>query len=122
MSATIEIEDSYSSGVYSKRPVVIVRGRGAVVWDAEEREYIDCTAGYGVANIGHGRPEIAAALAAQASRLRPGGFDPNPAARALAGDRKRRNTAGITIGLTDHPSRLRFLYPPAILPPPPAGL
>src|SRR5258708_2487352 len=69
MIATIALENMYGSGVYSKRPVVIVRGSGASLWDAEEREYIDCTAGYGVANIGHGRPEIAAAIAAQAQRL-----------------------------------------------------
>ena len=69
MIATIDLENTYTSGVYSKRPVVIVRGNGALVWDAEGREYIDCTAGYGVASIGHGRPELAAALALQAQRL-----------------------------------------------------
>ena len=69
MNATIELENTYTSGVYSKRPVAIVRGSGALVWDVEGREYIDCTAGYGVANIGHSRPEIAAAIAAQAQRL-----------------------------------------------------
>src|SRR6266702_2783245 len=69
MNATIDLENTYTSGVYSKRPVTIVRGSGALVWDAEGREYIDCTAGYGVANIGHARPEIAAAIAAQAQRL-----------------------------------------------------
>ncbi len=69
MIATIDLENTYTSGVYSKRPVVIVRGCGALVWDAEGREYIDCTSGYGVANIGHARPEIAAALASQAQRL-----------------------------------------------------
>ncbi len=69
MIGTIDLENTYTSGVYSKRPVVIVRGNGALVWDAEGREYIDCTAGYGVASIGHGRPELAAALAVQAQRL-----------------------------------------------------
>ena len=69
MIATIDLENTYASGVYSKRPVVIVRGCGALVWDAEGHEYIDCTSGYGVANIGHARPEIAAALALQAQRL-----------------------------------------------------
>src|SRR5437588_4396449 len=69
MNASIELENTYTSGVYSKRPVAIVRGNGALVWDVEGREYIDCTAGYGVANIGHARPEIAAAIAAQAQRL-----------------------------------------------------
>jgi len=65
----IETEDTYTSGVYSKRPVAIVRGQGALLWDEAGREYIDCTAGHGVANLGHGRPEIAAAIAEQAQRL-----------------------------------------------------
>ena len=69
MNATIELENTYTSGAYTKRPVVIERGSGAVLWDDQGREYIDCAAGHGVANIGHGRPEIAAALAAQAQRL-----------------------------------------------------
>ncbi|GCE13712.1 [LysW]-lysine hydrolase [Tengunoibacter tsumagoiensis] len=69
MSTIIDVENTYTSGVYGKRPVAIVRGKGALLWDAEGREYIDCAAGHGVANIGHGRPEIAAALAAQAQRL-----------------------------------------------------
>ncbi len=69
MNAMSDLENRYTSGVYGKRPVTIVRGSGALVWDAGGREYIDCTAGYGVANIGHARPAIAAAIAAQAQRL-----------------------------------------------------
>src|SRR5207302_10502226 len=69
MNASIERENTYTSGVYSKRPVVMVRGSGALLWDDEGREYIDCAAGHGVANIGHGRAEIAATLAYQAQRL-----------------------------------------------------
>ncbi|GAC1399927.1 MAG: hypothetical protein NVS4B12_18290 [Ktedonobacteraceae bacterium] len=69
MISTMNVENTYTSGVYGKRGVAIVRGSGALLWDAEGREYIDCTAGYGVANIGHGRVEIAASLAEQAQRL-----------------------------------------------------
>lgn len=69
MSTIIEIEDMYTSGVYGKRQIAIVRGKGALLWDADGKEYIDCAAGQGVANIGHGRTEIAAALAAQAQRI-----------------------------------------------------
>lgn len=69
MSTSIEREDRYTSGVYGKRSVAIVRGSGALVWDEQEREFIDCMAGHGVANIGHGRSEIAAALSQQALRL-----------------------------------------------------
>src|SRR5215469_18863322 len=67
--STIDLENAYTTGVYSKRPIAIVRGRGALLWDEQGREYIDCAAGHGVANIGHGRSEIAVALAAQAQRL-----------------------------------------------------
>lgn len=69
MITTIDLENTYGSGVYSKRPIAIVRGQGASLWDSEGREYIDCTAGYGVANIGHARTEVASAIAAQAQRL-----------------------------------------------------
>ncbi|WP_069802943.1 [LysW]-lysine hydrolase [Thermogemmatispora onikobensis] len=65
----MDLERLHTSGVYNKRPVEIVRGEGALLWDARGRCYIDCAAGHGVANIGHGRAEIAAALAAQAQRL-----------------------------------------------------
>jgi predicted acetylornithine/succinylornithine family transaminase/N-acetyl-ornithine/N-acetyl-lysine deacetylase len=63
------MESAHTSGVYGKRPLAIVRGSGALLYDAEGREYIDCAAGHGVANIGHARPEIAAAIAAQAQTL-----------------------------------------------------
>jgi predicted acetylornithine/succinylornithine family transaminase/N-acetyl-ornithine/N-acetyl-lysine deacetylase len=69
MSTIIEREDTYTSGVYSKRPIAIVRGSGVLLWDDEGREYIDCNSGHGVANLGHGRSEIAAALSQQALRL-----------------------------------------------------
>src|SRR5436305_8298758 len=69
MITTIDLENTYTSGVYSKRPVVMVRGSGATLWDDEGRAYIDCAAGHGIANIGHGRPEVASAIAAQAQRL-----------------------------------------------------
>ena len=36
----IYLEDRYESGVYRKRPIVLVRGEGARVWDAEGREYV----------------------------------------------------------------------------------
>lgn len=68
-STTIATENAYTSGVYSKRPIAIVRGQGALLWDDAGREYIDCAAGHGVANLGHARPEIATAISEQALRL-----------------------------------------------------
>src|SRR5512133_1073907 len=69
-TATIqEVEDQYTSGLYSKRPVAIVRGSGAHLWDADGREYIDCVGGQGAANIGHANPAIAEAIYKQAQTL-----------------------------------------------------
>lgn len=55
--------------VYPKRDVVIVRGEGARLWDADGREYIDCTAGVGVANVGHANPAVVEAISSQAQTL-----------------------------------------------------
>jgi len=65
----IAVEGSHTSGVYPKRQVAIVRGHGARVWDAEGREYIDCVAGQGSANLGHCHPAIVEAITEQAGRL-----------------------------------------------------
>ncbi|MCW5876234.1 MAG: aspartate aminotransferase family protein [Anaerolineales bacterium] len=69
MSDTFSIEDQYTSGVYAKRQVAIVRGQGALLWDQDGREYIDCVGAQGVANIGHAHPAVAAAVGQQAQQL-----------------------------------------------------
>jgi LysW-gamma-L-lysine/LysW-L-ornithine aminotransferase len=63
------VENAHESGVYSKRQVVIVKGQGAHLWDAEGNEYIDCVGGQGAANLGHANPAVAAAIAQQAQTL-----------------------------------------------------
>jgi len=68
-SAIQDRELRYTSGVYAKRPVAIVRGQGARLWDAEGREYIDCVGGQGAANLGHANPVVAQAIAEQARVL-----------------------------------------------------
>jgi len=62
-------ENAHTSGAYPKRPIAVVRGRGARVWDADGREYIDCMAGHGVANLGHCHPAVTAAIQQQAATL-----------------------------------------------------
>ncbi len=64
-----ETEARYTSGVYSKRPLSIVRGKGAYVWDETGREYIDCVGGQGSANVGHANPVVAEAITEQAHTL-----------------------------------------------------
>lgn len=82
----IDLEDRFSSGVYSQQPIVIVRGEGARVWDTAGKEYIDCIGGHGVANVGHAHPAVAQAVAEQAQRLLicPNGFYNDQRARLLS--------------------------------------
>jgi adenosylmethionine-8-amino-7-oxononanoate aminotransferase len=49
--------------------LTIVRGDGALVWDADGNEYIDGMASLWCVNVGHGRREIIDAVAAQMSAL-----------------------------------------------------
>jgi acetylornithine/LysW-gamma-L-lysine aminotransferase len=67
--AIIAAEAAHTSGVYPKRPIAIVRGAGARLWDADGREYIDCVGGQGSANLGHSNPAVVAAIRAQAELL-----------------------------------------------------
>lgn len=69
MAAWIEKEQQFAFEVYPKRDVCIVRGEGALLWDDQGNEYIDCTAGIGVANIGHAHPAVVDAISRQAARL-----------------------------------------------------
>ncbi len=62
-------ERLFALEVFAKRNLVIVRGRGAEVWDAKGRRYLDCVAGIGVAGVGHANEAVAEALAAQARVL-----------------------------------------------------
>lgn len=68
-SEIIALEDRYDSGLYSKQPLVLVRGQGARLWDADGREYIDCIGGHGVMNVGHAHPAVTMAIVRQAERL-----------------------------------------------------
>ena len=48
---------------------IITKGQGWTIWDDRGNEYIDALAGLFVTNVGHGRTEIAEAMAKQASEL-----------------------------------------------------
>lgn len=63
------LEAAHTSGVYSKRPLTIVRGAGAHVWDDAGNMYIDCVGGQGAANLGHCHPAVVAAVQKQAAQL-----------------------------------------------------
>ncbi len=69
MSDYNAIEKELGVNLFNKRGITLVKGRNARVWDQDGKEYIDCTTGHGVANIGHAHPEVAKAVAEQAAQL-----------------------------------------------------
>ena len=64
-----DIEDKYGLNLFAKRGISLVRGEAARVWDDTGKEYIDCTAGHGVASIGHAHPAVVDAMTNQGNRL-----------------------------------------------------
>ncbi|HEB66151.1 MAG TPA: aminotransferase class III-fold pyridoxal phosphate-dependent enzyme, partial [Chloroflexi bacterium] len=69
MPSPQETEALHTSGVYAKRNLTIVRGKGALVWDDRGREYVDCAAGHGVAGLGHSHPKVVQAIREQAEKI-----------------------------------------------------
>jgi len=65
----VAAERRHESGVHSKIDIIISRGQGARLWDADGNEYIDCMSGHGVANVGHANPAVIAAVTEQVQRL-----------------------------------------------------
>jgi acetylornithine/LysW-gamma-L-lysine aminotransferase len=65
----INFENWLMANVFAKRPVVITRGKGALVWDIKGKEYVDCTGSYGVALLGHSHPKVVEAVCKQAETL-----------------------------------------------------
>ncbi len=65
----LSTEQQLEVGVYAKRPIAIVRGEGARLWDADGTCYIDCVGGHGSVNVGHSHPTLLAALQEQTTSL-----------------------------------------------------
>jgi acetylornithine/LysW-gamma-L-lysine aminotransferase len=65
----VEIEKKIMAQTFAKRDLVITRGKGAIVWDINENEYIDCTGSYGVAIVGHCHPKVVEAVKKQVETL-----------------------------------------------------
>ena len=65
-----EVEERILGGTTARRgDVVITRGEGCWVHDADGRKYLDLGSAQGVAMLGHCHPRVAAAIAAQAETL-----------------------------------------------------
>jgi len=60
------ISPSYTRVPY---PLVIERGKGAYIWDADGKKYLDFTSGIAVANVGHSNPEVVKAIRQQTEKI-----------------------------------------------------
>ena len=67
--AIIEKTNKYSANHYHRLPIVIVRGEGTRVWDADDREYIDMLSCFSALNVGHSHPRIIKVLLKQSVLL-----------------------------------------------------
>jgi acetylornithine/N-succinyldiaminopimelate aminotransferase len=63
------LEQRYLMQTYRRAPVEFVRGEGALLWDAEGKEYLDFLAGISVCSVGHCHPSVVEAVRAQAGTL-----------------------------------------------------
>ena len=65
----IELENKYGAHNYHPLPVVLSRGEGVYVWDAEGKKYYDFLSAYSAVNQGHCHPKIVDAMVNQAKTL-----------------------------------------------------
>jgi len=63
-----ELDARYYMPAFS-RDIMISRGLGSKVWDADGNEYIDCVAGIAVCSTGHCHPQVVRAICDQAHEL-----------------------------------------------------
>lgn len=65
----IDLENKYGAHNYHPLPVVLSRGEGVYVWDAEGKKYYDFLSAYSAVNQGHCHPKIVGAMVDQAKTL-----------------------------------------------------
>ncbi|MDD3246648.1 MAG: acetylornithine transaminase [Methanosarcina sp.] len=68
-NSVIEKDSNYVMQTYGHQPLVLSKGKGAVVQDVYGKEYIDCVAGIAVNNVGHCHPTVVKAIQEQAEKL-----------------------------------------------------
>jgi predicted acetylornithine/succinylornithine family transaminase len=65
----VDLESRYLLQNYARHPLVLVRGDGPYMWDAEGKRYLDFIAGIGVNALGQNHPRIVRAIQEQAALL-----------------------------------------------------
>ena len=65
----IAVEKSFAAPNYAPIPVVLDRGEGSWLWDADGKRYLDFMSAYSAVSHGHAHPRLVAALTDQARRV-----------------------------------------------------
>ncbi|KAL2684706.1 acetylornithine aminotransferase [[Neocosmospora] mangrovei] len=68
-AAIVNEHAPYMVATYARPPPVFVKGEGSWLWDAEDRKFLDFTAGIAVNGLGHCDPEFTRLLTEQAKTL-----------------------------------------------------
>ncbi len=72
MTRTTSFQDRYAATMmpnYGVPPLMLARGEGCVVWDADDNSYLDLVGGIAVSALGHAHPALVAAVTAQVGKL-----------------------------------------------------
>ncbi|MGQ3685138.1 MAG: aspartate aminotransferase family protein [Candidatus Loosdrechtia sp.] len=64
-----EIYDRYVIPNYIRNPILLKKGSGVDVWDAEGKRYLDLFSGWAVSLLGHCHPNVVEAIQRQAAML-----------------------------------------------------
>lgn len=68
-TSTADLYDAHVLKNYARAALTLVRGRGALVWDDQGRQFLDFTSGIAVSALGHCHPHWVAAVQRQAGEL-----------------------------------------------------
>ncbi len=69
MKKLLDEAAKYLMNTYSRYPVILVKGRGSLVYGMDGKEYLDFVGGIAVNILGHCHPKVVVALQKQAQRL-----------------------------------------------------
>ena len=69
LEQTRTLEERYLMRTYKRAPVDFVRGEGALLWDADGKQYLDFLTGISVCSVGHCHPDVVKAVRDQARHL-----------------------------------------------------
>jgi len=69
LGETQALDERYLMRTYKRAPVDFVRGEGPLLWDAEDKRYLDFLTGISVCSVGHCHPDVVKAIQEQSQRL-----------------------------------------------------